>query len=263
MAIALLGSTAFAQTTSTLRLKARSRRQDLPAETDLLWQVRQTAIIVCDMWDNHYCQNAAKRVNEMAPRMNRVLNAARGLGVQIIHAPSGTMDVYQNTPQRRRMMDAKASKPPVPIAKWCYLDRKDEGALPIDDQTEPCDDPIVGAKIRRYTRQNKALTIAEPDGISDSGEEIYNFFEQQGLRNVVLMGVHLNMCVLGRSFGIRQMVRLGRNVVFVRDLVDAMYDPRQKPNVPHARGTDLMVGHVEKYWCPSILGDDLTHLATS
>ena len=84
---------------------------DLPAETGLSWQVNETAIIVCDMWDNHYCQNAAKRVGEIAPHMNKVLHAARALGVQIIHAPSGTMDVYADTPQRKRLLNAKPSKP--------------------------------------------------------------------------------------------------------------------------------------------------------
>lgn len=246
-----------------MRLRARTRKYDLPAETVLAWQPGQTAIIVCDMWDDHYCKNAAKRVGEIAPRMNRVLHAARALGVRIIHAPSGTMDVYATTPQRRRMMEAKTHTPPVPIAKWCYLEPKDEAPLPIDDVTQPCDDGVVGPKVRRYSRQNALLDIREPDGISDSGEEIWNFFQQHGITNVALMGVHLNMCVLGRSFGIRQMVRLKKNVVFARDLVDAMYDPRQKPYVSHERGTELMVKHVEKFWCPSIVGEDLTRVASS
>lgn len=251
-----------AQSSGTLRLRARSRKYDLPAETNLLWKTRETTIIVCDMWDNHYCQNSAKRVQEIAPRMNRVLNAAREIGVQIIHAPSGTMDVYDSTPQRKRMKDARSATPPVPIAKWCYLDPKSEAALPIDDQTEPCDDAVVGERVRRYNRQNELLEIKEPDGISDSGVEIYNFLEQQGIRNVVMMGVHTNMCVLGRPFGIRQLVRLGKTVVLARDLTDAMYDPRQKPHVSHARGTELVIEHIEKYWCPSITGDDLTRVVS-
>jgi hypothetical protein len=74
------------------------------------------------------------------------------------------------------------------------------------------------------------------------------------------MGVHTNMCVLGRPFGIRQMVRLGKNVVLARDLTDAMYDPRQPPYVSHARGTELVVEHIERYWCPSMLGKDLTRV---
>ena len=67
------------------------------------------------------------------------------------------------------------------------------------------------------------------------------------------MGVHTNYCVLARSFGIRQMVRLGRSVVLARDLTDALYDPRQPPYVSHARGTEMVVEHIERYWCPSIL----------
>ena len=73
----------------------------------------------------------------------------------------------------------------------------------------------------------------------------------------MLMGVHLNMCVLGRPFGIRQLVNLGKDVVLVRDLTDTMYDPRQKPHVDHFTGTDLVVEHVERYWCPSITSVDL------
>jgi hypothetical protein len=68
------------------------------------------------------------------------------------------------------------------------------------------------------------------------------------------------MCVLGRPFGIRQQVRLGMNAVLARDLTDAMYDPRQPPYVSHNRGTELVIEHTERYWCPSIASDDLTRV---
>ncbi len=246
--------------TPSLHLRARSRKTGVAVMETLVWKPRETAIIICDMWDNHYCQSSARRVDLIAPHLNAVVAKARGLHVEIIHAPSGTMDVYADLPQRKKMQQAKMVKPPVPIANWCYLDEKAEGPLPVDDQTEPCDDAVVGEKVRRYSRQNKAIQMNPEDGISDSGQEIYNYFQQQGTRNVVLMGVHLNMCVLGRSFGIRQMTRLGKNVLLARDLIDSMYDPRQKPYVTHEKGTELLVEHVERHWCASILGDDLTRL---
>ena len=71
------------------------------------------------------------------------------------------------------------------------------------------------------------------------------------------MGVHTNMCVLGRPFGIRQQCYLGKNVVLCRDLTDALYDPRDPPHVSHARGLELVIHHIEQYWCPTILGKDL------
>jgi len=227
----------------------------------LRWRPAETAIIICDMWDNHYCQNAARRVKAMAPRMNQVIKAARDIGVTIIHSPSGTMDVYAGTPQRERLLKAAKVTPPVPILKSCPLDPAKEHALPVDDITESCDDQTVGPAVRRFNRQNELLEIAAEDGISDSGEEIYSYFRQQKIENVVLMGVHTNMCVLGRSFGIRQQVRLGVKVVLARDLTDAMYDPRQRPWVSHARGTEMIIEHIERYWCPSVRSEDLTRVA--
>ena len=222
------------------------------------WNVAETAIIVCDMWDDHYCRCAKQRVNAMAPRMNEVLTAARARGIQIIHAPSGTMESYEETEFRRRMRDANASEPPVPIEPWCRLDLAKEAALPIDDSDGGCDDPNPPPAVGDYKHQHPGLDIVGPDGISDSGQEIYNFCRQEGITNIVLMGVHTNMCVLGRPFGIRQQRMLGMNVVLARDLTDAMYNPRSAPYVSHARGTEMVIEHVEKYWCPSVLGADLT-----
>ena len=99
--------------------------------------------------------------------------------------------------------------------------------------------------------------IAERDVISDDGKEIYNILMEKGIKNVFLAGVHTNKCVLARPFGIRQMVMLGMNVLLVRDLTDSLYNPSMRPWVAHERGTQLVVEHIEKYWCPSISGQDL------
>ena len=154
----------------------------------------------------------------------------------------------------------------IPIASSSdYVD--DGTTLPNDEVMARLarDKPVqfLETCLRRYNRENELLSIAPQDGISDDGLEIYSYFRQHGIRNVVLMGVHTNMCVLGRPFGIRQQVRLGMQVVLARDLTDAMYDPRQRPNVSHERGTELVIEHIERYWCPSILSADLTHLARS
>ena len=66
----------------------------------------ETAIIVIDMWDDIYCKQSAQRIGVLVPRMNAVLSAARSHGVQIIHAPSGTVDIYADTPFRKRMQQA-------------------------------------------------------------------------------------------------------------------------------------------------------------
>ena len=148
----------------------------------------------------------------------------------------------------------------MPIESWCYLDPQREAEYPIPYSTkveDGCDDPVYLGDASTGRRQHAAIKIVGYDGVSDNGIEVFNFLEQLGIRNVVLMGVHTHYCVLGRSFGIRQMVKLGKNVVLCRDLTDAMYDPRKPPYVSHQRGTELAVEHIEKYWCPSILSGDL------
>jgi nicotinamidase-related amidase len=218
------------------------RERVVPAE--------QTAIIVCDMWDTHWCRGAAERVDEMAPRMNEALAAAREKGARIIHAPSETMDFYAGTPARKRMHEGRRVDPP-PSA-----DRPDP-PLPIDDSDEGPDTGETSWSTV-WTRQHPALVIdQELDGISDEGLEVYSFLRREGIEQTLIMGVHTNMCVLGRSFGIKRMVNWGVSIALVRDLTDAMYNPARPPYVSHDEGTRLVVSYIEKFWCPTVAGEQL------
>ena len=209
------------------------------------WEPAQTAIVVCDMWDTHTCPNAATRVAQMAPRMNEVLKAARAKGVLIINCPSGTMEFYKDHPGRKLAQQAPPVPTKRPLEKWCYLDKDREIALPIVD-TDSCDcertwkpgDPYP------WKRQIATLEIKDGDAITDSAEAYY-LMQQRGIKNLIVMGVHTNMCVLGRPFSIRQMVYQGMNVALMRDLTDTMYNPAQAPYVSHFTGTDLVVEHIE------------------
>lgn len=221
------------------------------------WNPEETAIIICDMWDRHWCEGSSQRVTEMAPRMNDVVKRARKKGITIIHAPSGTMDFYSDYPQRAMMKSAPPDPSSDHIKNWYYLDPDKECGLPIDDSDGGCETNPEPEQVEVWSRQIAVLEITDEDGISDSGREINNHLISKGIKNVILMGVHINMCVLGRSFGIRGQIAQGRNVVVVRDLTDSMYNPEMPPFVSHEEGTRLVIHHIEKYWCPSIESKDL------
>ena len=249
-----------------VRLRSRKSNGDKVVSTTSTakWKASETAIIICDMWREHPCKLAQYRAGRMAPRMNEVVSWARDHGVAVIHAPSSGVKYYEETPYRARMKAARFSKPPVEIQRWCYHNPDKEGKWPIVDDVRRadgavtgCDDPSPRAHKDHDRHQHPAINIIGYDGVSDNGQEIYNFLEQEGRNNIVLMGVHTNMCVLGRPFGIRQQKYLGKNVVLCRDLTDALYDPRDAPHVSHARGLELVIEHIEQFWCPSILGEDL------
>jgi nicotinamidase-related amidase/type 1 glutamine amidotransferase len=219
------------------------------------WDPRQTAIIICDMWNQHWCKGATERVAELAPVMNRVVSAARDKGVFIIHAPSGTVDHYKDRPARLTAQNApQAANFPAGMASWCnWKDATEEKAgYPIDHSDGGCDCQPKCKEGSPWTGQIEAIEIKDEDAISDSGAEVWNLLEARGLKNVILMGVHANMCVLGRPFGLRNLAKAGKNVVLMRDLTDTMYNSRRPPHVSHFTGTDLIVEHTEKYVCPTI-----------
>jgi hypothetical protein len=109
-----------------------------------------------------------------------------------------------------------------------------------------------------WTRQIAAIEIAPEDAVTDDGQETWNLLATRGIKRVLILGVHTNMCVLGRPFAIRQLVRLGVEVALVRDLTDTMYCSRMRPFVDHFSGTDLVVEHIERHWCPTVTSADLT-----
>lgn len=129
--------------------------------------------------------------------------------------------------------------------------------LPIDDSdggSDTGETPWWAA----WTRQHPAIEIDEArDGISDDGDEVAAYFAAHDVRQVLILGVHTNMCILNRSFGIKALVRRRIPVALVRDMTDTMYNPARPPYVSHDEGTRLVIEYIEKFWCPTIRSSDL------
>jgi nicotinamidase-related amidase len=225
------------------------------------------------MWDLHHCLNATRRGAEMAPTMDRVLKAARDRGALIIHAPSDCMAAYEGHPARKRATETpKAKSFPADIGSWCNkIPSEEKGVYPIDQSDGGEDDDLAehkqwAEKLAAMGRNPKApwkketdLLAIDPDRdyVTADGKEVWSILEDRKIEHVVLLGVHLNMCVLGRPFGLRQMAKNGRDVVLMRDMTDTMYNPARAPYVSHFEGTKRMVEHVEKYVCPTITSDQI------
>ncbi len=144
------------------------------------------------------------------------------------------------------------SKFPVPPSKY------------IEDYILPIDDSDGGSDTRErshsivWTRQHPGVEINNlSDFISADGKEIYSILKHYNIEWLLIMGVHTNMCILNRTFGIKQMVKWGLKIALVRDLTDAMYNPLMPPYVSHKEGTDLVVNYIEKFWCPTITSKSL------
>jgi len=188
----------------------------------------KVAFLICDVWDKHWCKTLNARSGKIAHKAAPIVEALRERGVKIIHAPSSCMGYY----------DKKSIPMPIDSSNCC-----------------PCTPTCTG--YRAWTRQHPAIKITQDDLISDKIEKIWPFLEKHEIKLVIIIGVHTNMCVLGRSFGIKAMVKHGMPIVLVRDLTDAAYNPKQWPYVSNDEATELMVHWIEKNYCPSIESRDL------
>src|SRR5690242_6766896 len=104
VAALLVVTVGIAASPAVLNLKLRSRVEPFKGSgdwravsIDQTFPASQTALILCDMWDKHWCSGATARVDVLAHKMAPVVELARERGILIIHAPSDTMDYYKNT----------------------------------------------------------------------------------------------------------------------------------------------------------------------
>jgi nicotinamidase-related amidase len=253
-------STAVAQ--QTLRITKQQRITDGDnrriVQTVEQWNPEETAIVICDMWDKHWCPQHTQRVAELAPAMDRVLTAARNTGVKIVHAPSDCMNYYKDFAGRKEIQ--KYTKVNVSAAK---LSTETGKTWPVQEDNSDlvnggceCDDCNYPGNV--WKKEIDALTITDDDLISDNGQETGGYFIAKGIKNVIVMGVHTNMCIVNRTFALRAMQRLGMNTVLMRDMTDLSYDDRSWPYVNRFAGLDLMIEYIESYIAPSIVSTDLT-----
>jgi nicotinamidase-related amidase len=222
------------------------------------WDNAKIAVVICDMWDTTQCVSAARRVTEMAPRVNQTAARLRQDGALIVHAPAGCMEYYAGTPARERALRAPPVQSPVPV-DWHDWDASREAPLPpaLADDTpcscEPGEPCTKGGPPHPWTHQIESIEISSVDAVTDDGHELLALLEEGGIEDVVVMGVHANRCVLGRPYGIRQLVYWGKSPVLCRDLTDSYHrDPRG-----HPWGNEQMIAHIERHWCPTLTSDQL------
>ena len=222
------------------------------------WDTSKIAVVICDMWETMPCVSAARRVVEMAPRINEVAAQLRQNGALIVHAPAGCMEHYAGTPARARAQRVPAVPSLVPI-DWQEWDASRESALPpaLAEDTpcscEPGEPCTTGGAPYAWTHQIGSIDISSVDAVTDDGWELLALLEEGGIEDVVVMGVHANRCVLGRPYGIRQLVYWGKRPVLCRDLTDSYHRDLHG----HLWGNEQMIAHIEQHWCPTVTSDQL------
>ena len=242
----------------TVFLRSRSASGEPLTVTRHDWDNAKVALVICDMWNAIQCKSAARRVADMAPRVNEIASRLRHDGALIVHAPAGCTEYYADTPARQRARQAPRVQSLVPVG-WNDWDPSRELPLPpaLADDTacscEPGEPCTTGGPPYPWTHQIESIEISSIDAVTDSGEELLALLEERGIEDVIVLGVHANRCVLGRPYGIRQLAYWGKRPILCRDLTDSYHrDPHG-----HLWGNEQMIAHIERHWCPTLTSDQL------
>lgn len=195
-----------------------------------------TALILCDLWNRHWCESADAGTDRIARAAAPFVRRFRAEGGQVIHAPSETMGFYIDHPARQYVLGLTPASPPQqrPVGAPA-LDGPARGYCPDVPQ---CVDP---APVWPWKSQHAAIEVQSDDAVLDSGSELWAVVADRGVDRVFIAGVHTNLCVLDRPFGIKALVERGLDCLVIADLTEAM----------PADYTTTTLDYIRDYWCPT------------
>ena len=207
----------------------------------------KTGVVIIDMWNTNDCMTNAQRASALVPRMNKALEGARRLGMQIIWAPTDVASQYVGTPQRERAI--ALMRDPLPHVRnfSCPF------SVPTVRPRQCMCGPGIACHVHYgWDAMDPGLVIGANDWIVGDPEELYSIYKQRGLTRMIYMGINTNLCVMNKPEGMAPMTSAGVRCILARDLTDAetSYDP-ERGFTPDT-GTEKDIGDVERSGIPTI-----------
>ncbi|MHC5538378.1 chitobiase/beta-hexosaminidase C-terminal domain-containing protein, partial [Singulisphaera rosea] len=226
-----------------LELRHRDPATGEPRVESLAVDPAKVGVVVVDVWNWHWCKTATERVGALVPRMNRVLDSARELGMSVMLCPTDVVDNYVGWPQRE-IIFALPKHPLPPLASIVCPPPPDGGGCACG--RERCRNNFG------WDGMHPDLKVSATDLMPDTFEEVYSICKERGLTHLIYMGVHTQVCLLGKPMGLRNLKSAGLSCILARDLTDAHpgYDPA-RGFTPDGHTADV-VAHFERHLAPTI-----------
>lgn len=226
----------------TIELQRRDPANGTPQADSVALDPKRVAIVVVDMWNWHWCKTSTERVSALVPRMNRALDAARRLGMTVFLCPTDVADNYAGTPMVERVLAVE------PIA----LPQGPELVCPAAPDGGGCTCGLERCVVNYgWDGMHPDLVIGAEDLMPNDPERLYTICKQRGITQLIFFGVHTQVCLLGKSIGLRAMSRAGFQCALARDLTDA--HGRYQPGVETPDDfTAKVVAHFEKHLCATL-----------
>ncbi len=182
--------------------------------------VTRAALILVDMWSEHYVSSHLERGQRITREcILPLLETFRRVGATVVHAPSpDCAPRYEHLLTRVEGTTQESQvRPPGLLPDWPPSDfRKKIGefagfARPVDPTDEEFD---------RIIAERSIIAEAEPqegDCVVFSGDQLHAVLCDRRTTTLFYVGFAANFCVPNRDYGMRAMRSRGYDIVLVRD----------------------------------------------
>jgi len=189
-----------------------------PVERDLEIPIAQAALVLVDVWHDHYIASHLERAQWIVRgRILPTVTTARDAGMLIVHAPSPPVAANYPEVQRPHVEPPARETPNWPPPDFVRREgpyaayKRPEGLV-----MRAAHDRAAGYKIH-------PLVLPEPgDWLVANGVELHALCRERGVLHLIYAGFAANMCVPYRDYGIRAMRARGYHCLLLRDCTTAI-----------------------------------------
>ena len=198
--------------------------------------VEQTALVLVDMWDNHFIESWLERAVQITKEaVVPALAAARAVGLTVIHAPSPP--VAEQFEQLKRHAPPVAHAPPAwPPAE--FRRRQGEYAVFRGPRAQPPGIPPL-----ERLGMSPHIEVEQGEFVVATGEQLHALLAERGILHLVYAGFATNWCILNRDYGMRAMAGRGYTMILLREATAGVEFP---DTVREGLATEMAVREVEQ-----------------
>ena len=239
----------------TLNLRVRYFQDSTPAdvpcretafirrEFEMPLPIAETALVLVDLWNVHFIETWIERAKQVTVDcVVPVIDAARQVGMTIVHAPSPSVAAQYSQLERH-----KPPEPSTPPA-WPPSDfrgRQGDYAVYRGPRSQPPGIGVHWDKLASQLSMSPAIDVKEDEFVIATGQQLHELLEERKILHLIFAGFATNWCVLGRDYGIRSMSRYGYNIILLRDATTGVEFPDTYDNL---FTTEIAIREVEQQY---------------
>jgi hypothetical protein len=213
-------------------------------------------VVYIDMWRSHWCTYYNDREFFFTPRINEMAQLLRTIELPVVHISMGADAFHGQTRQR------SAGRKAVVKGNLSVLERYKAQAMRYHKDYIPgfVDTCVYKDQERwgkyRDNHLTRTIAVADDDYIVQNFKESAEAFVGLGAKTVIVLGQHVNMCLMAVFLYCRE---VNLDLVIVRDLVDScwLYEYQKNHSSTHSQGNVAVNDYFDRVFGSSILSFDL------